>query len=113
MMTYQNSTQLRQDGSYEVQLEAALQMLADEYVQSILRTLAGETLSAPELTDRCEASSVTVYRRLNELEEAGLVVSEMEIDPDGNHRKVFSNALEEITLSLCPDGFEGDLRTVR
>lgn len=112
-MAYQSSAQLQQGGSHEVQLEAALELLADEYAQSILQTLVGETLSASELTDRCEASSVTVYRRLNELEEVGLVVSEMKLDPDGNHRKVFSNALEEITLSLCPDGFEGEMSTAR
>ena len=99
-------------GSRDVDLEAALEALADEYTQSILQTLAGESLSAPELTERCDASRVTVYRRLNRLEEIGLVTAEIEIDPDGNHRKIFTNVLEKLTLSVCADGVEGEMSTV-
>jgi len=97
--------------SHELDLEDALELLADEYARAILEALSGETLSAAELTDACDFSRVTVYRRLDQLAEAGLVSVGMEVDADGHHRRVYRNALEQLTLSVCGDGFEGEVST--
>jgi len=66
-----------------------LTLLDDEYARRILGLLSEGSYRGRELSERCEFSRPTVYRRLNRLEDAGLVRSELRIDPDGNHCKEF------------------------
>lgn len=97
----------------EIQIEEALELLADEYARQILKELVGTASPASALVDRCEFSRPTVYRRLDQLEEAGLIDADLEVDPNGHHRKVYHNVLEEINLSLCPDGVTGEVESSR
>lgn len=95
--------------SRSVEIETAIELLADEYVRMVLRCLADEPRSAPEITERCAASRVTVYRRLNRLEEAGLVTVETAIDPTGNHHNVYRNRVDELTVALHSHGLDGSV----
>ncbi len=92
-----------------VEIETAIELLADEYVRMVLRCLADKPRSAPEITDRCAASRVTVYRRLNRLEEAGLVTVETEIDPTGNHHNIYQCCVDELTVALHSHGLDGSV----
>jgi DNA-binding transcriptional ArsR family regulator len=87
-----------------VDQEAILSLLSDEYARQILDILAREVLSARELTDRMDASRATVYRRLDSLEEAGVVESTMQIHPDGHHRKQFQVTIEHVNFAFEPGG---------
>lgn len=83
-----------------IEAEALLALLDDDYVQGILGALSGEPRSASELADACDASRPTVYRRLNRLEESGLVTAEVELHRKGHHRKVFASTFERATFEL-------------
>lgn len=92
--------------SVDIDVEAALTLLGDEYVQEIFAVLREEPATAREITDQCSGSKVTIYRRLNDLADAGLVESEPQIRPDGNHCKRYRVLVDELTISLTGDGFE-------
>jgi DNA-binding transcriptional ArsR family regulator len=88
---------------------ALLSVLGDEYACRILRALSREPLPAAALADRCEMSRPTVYRRLDRLEAAGLVVAGRGTDPNGRERRRFRLAADTVEVSLGPDGVEGRL----
>jgi hypothetical protein len=52
---------------------AVLDLLEDEYTRRILEALAEEPRPARELIEATDASRATVYRRLNSLQDHGLV----------------------------------------
>ncbi|ELY68994.1 ArsR/SmtB family transcription factor [Natronobacterium gregoryi] len=83
-----------------------LGLLSDDYAREILQALSEDPATAEELTDRCSGSKVTVYRRLNDLEENSLVSATTDISRDGHHCKVYRNALSEVTVSITGDGPE-------
>lgn len=92
----------------EVNPEDLLGVLEDDVGRTVLEHVAEEAKPARALVDAVDASRATVYRRLGNLEDAGLVETSMQYDEDGHHRKVFEATLERITLEL--DG--GDLRAL-
>lgn len=92
-----------------VDTDELLTLLSDVYAMDILDELTETTATATELTDRCSGSKVTIYRRLNRLEAAGLVRSETKIRTDGNHCHVYRCAVSNVTISLTDDGFEATI----
>ena len=68
-------------------------------------------MTAPELSDQCEMSVSTVYRRLNELESCNLVTAHHVPDPDGNHTKRYEAQLDELVVSLDEGEFAVSLQT--
>lgn len=55
-------------------LNAITRLLGDDCVQTILKETTEKPMSAAELTKTCAASRATVYRRLDELADHGLLV---------------------------------------
>jgi DNA-binding transcriptional ArsR family regulator len=86
-----------------VDTDELLALLGDEFTRDILSTLGDESLPAREIADRAAISRPTVYRRLNRLEDAGVVETNMEIHLDGKHRKQFQIVLDEVAVSLVGD----------
>jgi DNA invertase Pin-like site-specific DNA recombinase len=89
-----------QDADGERDSTDVLRLMNAEYTQSILGAIQQESKSARAIADECGASRPTVYRRLNALEDAGLVDSGMVYDADGHHRTVFETTLEAISVDL-------------
>lgn len=90
--------------------EATLELLADSYAREVMNQLGDGPTAAPELVERCPFSRTTVYRRLDELEAAGLVDVTLELRRDGNHRRVYEPAIEELRVSVSDDGVTGAVR---
>jgi predicted transcriptional regulator len=90
--------------------ETLLELLGDEYTCRLLTTLDEGPLPAAELVDRCEMSRATVYRRLDALEDAGLVRSRLRYDPDGHHRRAFELALDAVELRVDEGGVGSRIR---
>nr|WP_245758087.1 helix-turn-helix domain-containing protein [Halobiforma haloterrestris] len=82
------------------------ELLEDEYARSILAETSTKPRSAAELVDRCDASSPTVYRRVERLEELNLLKSEQKLDPDGHHYRQFSARLEQVTIKLVDGSYQ-------
>ncbi|WP_220132798.1 ArsR/SmtB family transcription factor [Halorhabdus salina] len=80
-------------------------LLADNVVRAILEACLEEPHAAERLSERCDVSESTVYRRLEELEALDLVAARMEPDDDGHHYKVYVATLDRIVVDLTDDGF--------
>lgn len=83
-----------------------LDLLSDEYTRQLLHALSVKPHSASTLADRLDASRATVYRRLDDLDAAGLVESRVAINGDGHHRNRFHVAIDAIRLRFGDDGVE-------
>jgi len=95
--------------SEETELSTVLAVLDDDYARQILTETSVEPMSASTLSDRCDASLPTIYRRLDRLEECGFVTEETELAPDGNHYSVYTANLDQLELSLDDGSFELEL----
>lgn len=89
-----------------VEPETILSMLGDDYARSIMTTIGAEPLSAREIAERLDLSRATVYRRLNRLEEAGIVRASLSYDPNGHHRKRFRVACDRLVLCIENDSID-------
>ena len=56
--------------------------------------------SAQGLEEYCDASLATVYRRIEDLLELGLLREQTEYRSNGNHYKTFESNLEHLAVSL-------------
>jgi len=56
-------------------------------------------------------SRPTAFRRLNELERAGLVTTEQHIDNSGHHHKRYRAVVEEVSFELTADGLAASITT--
>lgn len=88
----------------ELTPETVLELLNTSYTQTILEAVSSEPKSARALTTDCGASRATIYRRLNRLQDAGLVETSMMYDSDGHHRTVFSATFEKVSVDVNHSG---------
>ena len=92
----------------EVDTEELLSLLSNDYARAIMAEISDEALPAREIARRLDISRATVYRRLDWLEEAGVLESTMSYEPNGNHRQQFRVTVDRLALSLEPDGISVD-----
>jgi DNA-binding transcriptional ArsR family regulator len=93
--------------------DSVFEVLGSELARKILVLTSAEPLSADELTERCNASQPTVYRRLDALEEYDMVREEVQYDEDGNHYAAYECRLEEVCFSVTDGAFSVDLELER
>lgn len=93
--------------------ETVLGLLGDEYTCRLLTALDEGSRPAADLVEDCDMSRATVYRRLDRLEAAGLVDSQLQFDPDGHHRHEFELTLDAVELRVDDGGVEGTVRASR
>jgi predicted transcriptional regulator len=99
----------RDEPTVSVPPDDLFDLLDDQYARTILEATRDEARRARELIELCDASKPTVYRRLNRLEDAGLVTARQTYDPDGHHCQVFRATLDEIVVDVGPDGLRADV----
>lgn len=88
------------------QLNAITRLLGDDCVQTILKETTQEPMSAAQLTETCAASRATVYRRLDELVDCGLLVEQTVPDPEGHHHIVYAASLDRVVIDLVDGKFD-------
>lgn len=81
-------------------------LLKDEYAHAILVHTSTQEMSAPELSDACDASVSTIYRRIEHLQEYDLLAEQLNLDQDGHHYKTYMARLERIDIELTEGTFE-------
>jgi len=84
----------------DVSTAELLELLGDEYTRRVLQAVVEQPRSGTAVMDAADVSKATAYRRLDALEEAGLVVSETIFDPDGHHHERYRAVVEGIELSV-------------
>ncbi|USZ73468.1 winged helix-turn-helix domain-containing protein [Natronosalvus halobius] len=81
------------------------QVLADDYARRILVAADDGPMTAKALSDACDASLATVYRRVSKLQNHGLLDERTSIDSDGTHRREFETVLEGLHVDLSEGEF--------
>lgn len=89
--------------------ETVLALLDDEYARSILIEASKEPMSVETLTDRCDASPPTIYRRIERLNEQDFLNEYQELDPDGHHYKTYSTRLERVAVEIADGTMDVDV----
>lgn len=84
----------------DLDLSDLIGLFDDEHVRSILAATSAEPLSAGELSDRCGVSVSTIYRRVDQLEDANLVREETRPRPDGHHESIYVSTLDRFELTV-------------
>jgi hypothetical protein len=98
--------QMTGDGEMaEADLTTLVSLLDDEHVRSILVATSEAPRSANELSDRCDVSTSSIYRRLDRLADADLVGERTRPRSDGHHETVYVARLERFELTVG----DGDL----
>ena len=84
-------------------------LLDDDYARRILAHLDQEPMSATELSERCDASPPTIYRRIDRLGDCGLLAEETRLDERGNHYAVYESRFDRLAVTLVDGEFAVDL----
>lgn len=108
-MTPPETTRTDSPPTRDVDSDTVLDLLSDEYARRVIDELSDRPASAPALLTSLSASRATIYRRLNDLEAAGLVETAVAVDPDGHHRKRYHLVVEELQVGVGTDGIEIDV----
>ena len=88
-------------------LEELAALLEDETARRILTEIYREPLSASALSERCDVSKPTVYRRLEDMRRCDLLVERTRLDTDrGHHHTVYATTLERIVVEIDDGGLE-------
>jgi DNA-binding HxlR family transcriptional regulator len=75
-------------------------LLGDEYTRTVIETLGEKALSAQEIDEQTDMSRPTIYRRINDLKDSGMVETKTRLDGDGHHKEVFMLTIDEVTVSI-------------
>ncbi|WP_247003895.1 helix-turn-helix domain-containing protein [Halosolutus gelatinilyticus] len=84
-------------------------LLEDEYAHAILVQTSDQELSAPELSEACDASVSTIYRRIERLQEYELLEERLQLDRDGHHYSTYTARLDRIEIELEDGEFKLDI----
>lgn len=85
--------------------EELISLLDDDYARDILVETYDDPRSAEALSEACDASRSTIYRRVERLQERDLLEGYHRLDPNGNHYEVYAARLRRVTLELTENGF--------
>lgn len=84
-------------------VKTILACLEDDACRAILTEAGGAARTAKELSERCSLPTSTVYRKLEELTDAGLLHEGTRIRRSGKHSSEYRLAVEAVTVSLGDD----------
>jgi len=84
-------------------------LIGDDYVRTILAETRDGPKSVEALSDACGADPSTIYRRVERLQDAGLLTHEQRLDPGGHHYKEYDTALEAVHVHVRAEGYEIDI----
>jgi DNA-binding transcriptional ArsR family regulator len=79
---------------------ALFDVFADDYSRAILLAAHEQPQTAKDLSQHCDASLTTVYRRLSTLQEHGLVRVHSTIGSGGEHKRLFETTIKAFSVSI-------------
>jgi DNA-binding transcriptional ArsR family regulator len=94
------SSELAEAETDEGSTEELLDVLGDEHSRAILAAASDTPVSSKELTDLCDASPSTVYRRINDLLDRGLLDERVAFDGESKQTKVYETSFEHFDVSF-------------
>lgn len=91
----------------EIRHEAVEEALSDESSREVLAACIGEARAAKEINELKGIPLATVYRRIDELEDAGLLLRERDDEPSASDRStLYRSRIEQMTLSVTASGVD-------
>lgn len=90
-----------------------LNTLGNSSSRAILREAANEARTVDELFDACDISRTTIYRRINELIELGLLEESMRFTEGNQQCREFQTTDSQIMLRVDSDGFNAQIGSER
>lgn len=87
-------------------VEEILDAMGDTYARDVLAAICREPRSAQDMASMLDHSLQTVYRRIDLLQEYGLVTSQIQIAGDGNHYRVFEAAFDNVLISVEDEQYD-------
>lgn len=100
-------------GSKEWEPETIFDVLASDSARQILALASIRPMSAEELSDHCEGSLPTVYRRVNALLEYDLIEENLQVETDGTQYKTFETNLDRVCFEVNEGSLEVDIQLQR
>lgn len=85
------------------ELSDVLKILGDEHTIKILQETMKQPMSADELSDACDISLQSVYRRTDKLTSYGILDTEMKYDEDGHHFQTFTTNPIQIVIGISEE----------
>jgi predicted transcriptional regulator len=84
----------------EEDVQCLLEALDDADCRDILDATGNDALSASEVSERCDLPLSTTYRKLEILDDAGLLVERTRINHTGKHVSEYVRAIDDVTVSV-------------
>ena len=88
----------------EVDAGTVLSALDDDGCRRIIEEVASESLTAPEISSRCDIPQSTTYRKVERLADAGLLEESIRIRSSGKHATEYRKSFDDVTVSVPGDG---------
>jgi DNA-binding transcriptional ArsR family regulator len=85
-------------------LQEPLDALQDAECRAILSATSDAALSAKEVSKRCELPRSTVYRKLDQLTDAGLLAEHTRVRRTGKHTSVYRRTVDGVCVSVTDAG---------
>lgn len=104
------SAQSTEPRTEPIPTDELLDLLGDEYARRVLKSIAEKPRTGNEVIEAAGISKATVYRRLNRLEEAGLVETTTRIDTDGHHCKQFHAVIGRLAIDFDDSGYDASVQ---
>lgn len=88
----------------EADMDSLLDILQDASCRDILKVTSEESLSANEISSRCNIPLSTTYRKLELLTDEGLLTEGTRLRRSGKHVSEYSRNVGDVTISVTDDG---------
>ena len=90
-----------------------LDLFGDEYTRRVFEAVSERPRGGRAVAEEAGVSRATAYRRLNDLQDAGLVRSEQRIALDGHHREQFAATARHLSVSIDDGDIEASISFTR
>lgn len=84
-------------------VEAMLGALEDADCRAILEATTDDSLTANEISESCDLPLSTAYRKLEQLNEAGLLDEQLRLSRSGKHTSEYARSIDDIQVSIGQD----------
>jgi len=88
----------------EKKIETFVRTVTDEECCRILTAIETEAKPVKELSEECDIPLSTAYRKINRLQEAGLIEEKIRLSSSGNHTSVYEQQFDGAMITLSSDG---------
>lgn len=80
--------------------EEIFALLHDDYARAILLATSTRPMSASTLSEECDFSVTTVYRRVDRLVDCGLLRERTQVADDGHHYSVYEARVDHLDVDV-------------